>query len=232
MRFSLFDEGEPMSTYAAPLQDMHFVIKELVGLADITAMPACAEVTSDMVDAVLGEAGKFAAAVLEPLNRGGDEQGARLVDGKVNPPQGFKEAYKQFIAAGWNSVSGPTEFGGQALPRVVAMPVQEMWNSANLAFCLCPMLTAGVFEALALRGTPEQQKKYLPKLISGEWTGTMNLTEPQAGSDLSAVRTRAIPQGDHYLIHGTKIFITWGEHDMSQNIVHLVLARTPDAPED
>ena len=194
-------------------------------------MPACAEVTGDVVDAVLDEAGKFAAEVLDPLNRGGDEQGARFADGKVTPPQGFKEAYEQFIAAGWNSLSGSTEFGGQGLPHVVAMPVQEMWNSANMAFCLCPMLTSGVLEALTLRGTPEQQKRYLPRLTSGEWSGTMNLTEPQAGSDLSAVRTRAMPQGDHYLIHGTKIFITWGEHDMSQNIVHLVLARTPDAPE-
>ena len=220
-----------MSTYAAPLQDMQFVIKELVGLADITAMPECAEVTGEMVDAVLGEAGKFAAQVLDPLNRSGDQQGARLVDGKVIPPQGFKEAYAQFIAAGWNSLSGSTEFGGQGLPHVVAMPVQEIWNSANMAFYLCPMLTYGVLEALTVRGTPTQQKKYLPRLISGEWCGTMNLTEPQAGSDLSAVRARAVPQGDHYLIHGTKIFITWGEHDMTQNIVHLVLARTPDAPE-
>ena len=207
------------------------MIKELVGLADITAMPACAEVTGDVVDAVLDEAGKFAAEVLDPLNRGGDEQGARFADGKVTPPQGFKEAYEQFIAAGWNGLSGLTEFGGQGLPHVVAMPVQEMWNSANMAFCLCPMLTSGVLEALTLRGTPEQQKRYLPRLTSGEWTGTMNLTEPQAGSDLSAVRTRAVPEGDHYLIHGTKIFITWGEHDMAENIIHLVLARTPDAPE-
>jgi alkylation response protein AidB-like acyl-CoA dehydrogenase len=220
-----------MSTYAAPLQDMKFVIKELVGLADITAMPACAEVTGDVVDAVLDEAGKFAAEVLDPLNRGGDEQGARFADGKVTPPQGFKEAYDQFIAAGWNSLLGSTEFGGQGLPHVVAMPVEEMWDSANMAFCLCPMLSSGVCEALALRGTPEQQKRYMPRLTSGEWSGTMNLTEPQAGSDLSAVCTRAVPQGDHYLIHGTKIFITWGEHDMSQNIVHLVLARTPHAPE-
>ena len=220
-----------MSTYAAPLNDMLFVIKELVGLDDITAMPACAEVTGDLVDAVLGEAGKFAAEVLDPLNRSGDLQGAQLADGNVTPPQGFKEAYQQFIAAGWNSLSGQTEYGGQGLPHVVAMPVQEMWNSANMAFCLCPMLTSGVLEALKMRGSPAQQKTFVPKLISGEWTGTMNLTEPQAGSDLSAVRTRAVPAGDHYLIHGTKIFITWGEHDMSRNIIHLVLARTPNAPE-
>ena len=146
-----------MSTYAAPLQDMQFVIKELVGLADITAMPDCAEVTSDVVDAILEEAGKFAAEVLDPLNRSGDKQGAQLVDGKVTPPQGFTEAYRQFTAAGWNGLSGQTEFGGQGLPHVVAMPVQEMWNSANMAFCLCPMLNSGVLEALTLRGTPEQQ---------------------------------------------------------------------------
>jgi alkylation response protein AidB-like acyl-CoA dehydrogenase len=135
------------------------------------------------------------------------------------------------LAGGWNGLSGQTEFGGQGLPHVVAMPVQEMWNSANMAFCLCPMLTTGVLEAFRLCGSAEQKKMFLPKLTSGEWSGTMNLTEPQAGSDLSAVRTRAVPEGDHYRIHGTKIFITWGEHDLAQNIIHLVLARTPDAPE-
>jgi alkylation response protein AidB-like acyl-CoA dehydrogenase len=220
-----------MSTYAAPLRDMQFVIKDLVGLADITAMPDCAEVTEDLVDAVLGEAAKFASGVLDPLNRPGDRQGARLVDSQVTSTPGFKEAYRQFIAGGWNGLSGEPEYGGQGLPHVVSMPVQEMWNSANMAFCLCPMLTSGVLEALKLKGTPAQKQTYLHKLTAGEWTGTMNLTEPQAGSDLSAVRTRAIPEGDHYRVHGTKIFITWGEHDMAENIIHLVLARTPDAPE-
>ncbi len=220
-----------MSTYTAPLQDMQFVIKELVGLADITAMPDCAEVTADLVDAVLDEAGKFAAGVLDPLNRAGDKDGARLADSKVTSSPGFKEAYRQFIAGGWNGLSGEPDFGGQGLPHVVSMPVQEMWNSANMAFCLCPMLTSGVLEALKLKGSSAQKEKYLHKLTAGEWTGTMNLTEPQAGSDLSAVRTRAVPEGDHYLLHGTKIFITWGEHDMAENIIHLVLARTPDAPE-
>ncbi len=220
-----------MSTYAAPLKDMQFVIEELVGLADITAMPVCSEVTADLVEAVLGEAGKFAAEVLDPLNRIGDRQGAQLANGKVTPPAGFAAAYKQFTEAGWNSLSGPTDFGGQGLPHIVAMAVQEMWNSANMAFCLCPMLTSGVIEALKLRGSPEQKKLFMGKLVTGEWSGTMNLTEPQAGSDLSAVRTQARPEGDHFRIKGTKIFITWGEHDMSQNIVHLVLARTPDAPE-
>lgn len=220
-----------MSTYIAPLQDMQFVIKDLVGLADITAMPDCAEVTDDLVDAVLDEAGKFASGVLDPLNRVGDIDGAKLADSKVTSSPGFKEAYRQFVEGGWNGLSGQTEFGGQGLPHVVAMPVQEMWNSSNMAFCLCPMLTSGVLEALKLKGSDAQKEKYLHKLTSGEWTGTMNLTEPQAGSDLSAVRTRAVPEGDHFRIHGTKIFITWGEHDMADNIVHLVLARTPAAPE-
>jgi len=220
-----------MSTYTAPLQDMQFVIKELVGLADITAMPDCAEVTEDLVDAVLDEAAKFAAGVLDPLNHTGDKTGARFADGSVTTPPGFKEAYRQFIAGGWNGLSGEAAYGGQDLPHVVSMPVQEMWNSANMAFCLCPMLTSGVLEAMKLQGTPGQKEKFLHKLTAGEWTGTMNLTEPQAGSDLSAVRTRAVPEDDHYRLHGTKIFITWGEHDMAANIVHLVLARTPDAPE-
>ena len=220
-----------MSSYVAPLQDMQFVIKDLVGLADITAMPDCAEVTDDLVDAVLDEAGKFATGVLDPLNRVGDKDGAKLTDSKVTSSPGFKEAYRQFVEGGWNGLSGRTEFGGQGLPHVVAMPVQEMWNSANMAFCLCPMLTSGVLEALKLKGSDAQKEKYLHKLTSGEWTGTMNLTEPQAGSDLSAVRTRAVPEGDHFRIHGTKIYITWGEHDMAENIIHLVLARTPTAPE-
>ena len=220
-----------MSAYAAPLRDMKFVINELVGISDITAMPECAEITGDLVDAVLDEAARFASGVLDPLNRVGDKEGSRFIDGKVTTPQGFKDAYQQFIAGGWNGLSGDTAFGGQGLPHVVAMPVQEMWNSANMAFCLCPMLTSGVLEALKLIGTAEQKALYLPKLTAGTWAGTMNLTEPQAGSDLSAVRTRAVPEGDHYRLHGTKIFITWGEHDMAENIVHLVLARTPDAPE-
>ena len=220
-----------MPQYAAPLQDMQFVINELVGLAEITAMPDCAEVTPELLEAVLGAAGKFAAEVLDPVNRSGDQQGAQLADGAVSAPAGFADAYQQFTAAGWNGLSAPVAFGGQSLPHLVAMAVQEMWNSANMAFCLCPMLTSGVVEALRLRGSAAQQKQYMEKLVSGEWSGTMNLTEPQAGSDLSAVRTLAVPAGDHYKIRGTKIFITWGEHDMAQNIVHLVLARTPDAPE-
>jgi acyl-CoA dehydrogenase len=221
-----------MSNYAAPLKDMQFVINELVGLRDTAAMPAFAEVSAELVEQVLGEAGKFGAEVLAPLNRIGDTQPARLDDGVVTTPPGFKEAYARFVEAGWNGLAGEAEFGGQALPHIVSMPVAEIWNSANMAFCLCPMLTSGVLEALKKQGSDELRKRFLPKLTTGEWTGTMNLTEPQAGSDLAAVRTRAVPQADGtYRISGQKIFITYGEHDFTENIVHLVLARTPDAPE-
>ena len=220
-----------MSTYTAPLRDMQFVIKELVRLEQVSALPGCEDVNAELVDAVLGGAAKFAREVLDPLNASGDRQGARFANGQVTVPDGFAAAYRTFIAAGWNGLSGQPAFGGQGLPHIVAMPVQEMWNSANMAFCLCPMLTSGVLEALRIHGSPQQQRAYLPKLTSGDWAGTMNLTEPQAGSDLSAVRTQAVREGDRYRIRGTKIFITWGEHDMAQNIVHLVLARTPDAPE-
>jgi 3-(methylthio)propanoyl-CoA dehydrogenase len=220
-----------MSTYNAPLKDMQFVLRELVNLTEIGALPGWEDATPELVESVLTEAGKFGREVLDPLNRVGDTQGARLVENEVTAPQGYAEAYRKFTEAGWNSLTGDPSYGGQALPHVVATAVQEIWNSANMAFCLAPMLTSGVLEALKVHGSPEQQALYLPKLTPGDWTGTMNLTEPQAGSDLSAVRTSAVPEGDHYRIRGTKIFITWGEHDMSENIVHLVLARTPDAPE-
>ena len=220
-----------MSTYRVPLKDMQFAIRELAGLAEVSALPGCDEATAEVVDAVLAEAANFAQEVLDPLNHEGDRIGAQFADGKVTAPPGFKEAYRRFTEAGWNGLSGQTEFGGQGLPHIVALPVQEMWNSACMSFCLAPMLTSGVLEALKSQGSPEQLAVYAPKLTAGEWTGTMNLTEPQAGSDLSAVRTRAIPEGDRFRIQGTKIFITWGEHDMAENIVHLVLARVPDAPE-
>ena len=220
-----------MSTYTAPLKDMQFAIAAFAGLDGIAALPGCEEVNAELVEAVLTEAGKFAQGVLDPLNRVGDTQGARWQDGVVSAPDGFKEAYRQFTEAGWNSLGAATEYGGQGLPHCLSMPLQEMWNSANMAFCLCPMLTTGVQEALSHHGSKALRDTYLPKLVSGEWTGTMNLTEPQAGSDLSAVRASATPEGDHYRIKGTKIFITWGEHDMAANIVHLVLARLPDAPE-
>ena len=220
-----------MSTYSAPLKDMQFAIRELAGLAEVTALPAFGEVNAELAQQVLEEAAKFAREVLDPLNRAGDREGAKLAEGKVTAPPGFRDAYRRFTEAGWNGLAGQTQFGGQGLPHVIATPVQEIWKSANMALCLCPMLTSGVIEALKVHGSPEQQQLYLPRLTAGEWAGTMNLTEPQAGSDLSAVRTRAVREGDHYRIQGTKIFITWGEHDMAGNIVHLVLARTPDAPE-
>ena len=221
-----------MSDYVAPLKDMQFVIEELVGLDQFAGISKFAEVTPALVEQVLAEAGKFGAEVLAPLNRVGDVQASTLKDAAVNTPPGFSDAYRRFVEGGWNGLSGLQAFGGQGLPRIVSLPVGEIWNSANLAFSLCPMLTAGVLEALERKGSPEQQRTFLPKLTTGEWTGTMNLTEPQAGSDLSAVRMRATPQPDGtYKLKGQKIFITYGEHDMAENIVHLVLARTPDAPE-
>ncbi len=220
-----------MSTYAAPIRDMKFVINELVGLDQISALPGCDEVTPDLVDAVLEEAGKFAAGVLDPLNKTGDRNGAKLDNNVVTAAPGFKEAFRQFSEGGWTGLNCDPQFGGQGLPHIISAQTSEMWNSANMSFCLCPMLTAGVVAALMRHGSDQQKALYLPNLVSGKWTGTMNLTEPQAGSDLAAVRTRAVPEGDHYRLHGTKIFITWGEHDMAENIVHMVLARTPDAPE-
>jgi acyl-CoA dehydrogenase len=210
---------------------MQFVLKELVDLDAISRLPGCEEVSADLVDAVLEEAGKFAAGVLDPINRAGDRIGARWSEEGVASAPGFREAYRQFVEAGWAAVGGEPEFGGQGLPHVLSQQLSEMWNAACMSFCLCPMLTTGAMTAIRRHGSDAQRALYVPRLVSGEWTGTMNLTEPQAGSDLSAVRTRATPEGDHWRIKGTKIYITWGEHDMADNIVHLVLARTPDAPE-
>jgi len=220
-----------MSTYQAPLKDMKFVLHELAGLEEVAKLPGYAEASPDTVEAILEEAAKFATGVLDPINYSGDQEGSKWADGSVRTPKGFRDAYKQFCEGGWNALPFEAEWGGQGLPRLVSTPVQEMWKSANLSFSLCPLLTQGAIEALLLRGSEELQRRYLPRMVEGHWTGTMNLTEPQAGSDLSLVRTRAEPQGDHYLISGQKIFITYGEHDMSENIVHLVLARTPEAPE-
>jgi alkylation response protein AidB-like acyl-CoA dehydrogenase len=220
-----------MTTYVAPVRDMLFAIKELAGLEEVAALPGCEEVSPDLVEAILDEAGKFAAEVLAPLNQTGDREGSRLENGAVVTPQGFREAYQRFVENGWTTLAGKPEFGGQGLPYLVAMPVQEMWKAANLSFSLCPMLTQGAIEALFHHASPALQQLFIPRMLKGEWTGTMNLTEPQAGSDLSAVRSRAVPERDHYRITGTKIFITWGDQDLSENIVHLVLARLPDAPE-
>src|SRR5919197_917359 len=217
-----------MSTYQAPLKDMKFVLHELAGVAEVAKLPGYEDASADTVDAILEEAAKFATGVLDPINYSGDQQGSKWTDGAVRTPKGFREAYQQFCQGGWNALPFESEWGGQGLPRLVSTPVQEMWKSANLSFSLCPLLTQGAIEALLLRGSDELKRRYLPKMVEGSWTGTMNLTEPQAGSDLSLVRTRAERQGDQYLISGQKIFITYGEHDLA---VHLVLARTPDAPE-
>ena len=220
-----------MSDFIAPLEDMRFVLRELAGLEVVTQLPGYEEASPELVDAILEEAGKFASGVLAPLNASGDREGCRLENQQVTTPKGFAEAYRQFVAGGWNALKADPEYGGQGLPILVDTPAQELFHGANMSFALCSMLTQSAVEALSLRGSEAQQAAYLPRLVSGEWTGTMNLTEPQAGSDLAQVRTRAKPEGEHYRLTGQKIFITYGEHDWTENIVHLVLARTPDAPE-
>jgi alkylation response protein AidB-like acyl-CoA dehydrogenase len=221
-----------MAEYQAPLKDMQFVLKHVVGLDQVNTLPGWEDVTEDVVDAILEEAGKLASEVLSPLNATGDRAGAKWKDGAVTMPAGFKAAYQQYVQAGWGNIMSPPEFGGQGLPHLIATPVEEMWGAANLAFKLCPMLTQGAIEAISHVGPDSLRKAYLPKMVSGEWTGTMNLTEPQAGSDLSLVRTKAAPQKDGtYRLKGQKIFITYGEHDYTENIVHLVLARIDGAPE-
>ena len=221
-----------MSTYHAPLPEMTFVMNELAGLSQVASLPGFEDATPDTVAAILGEAAKFATDVLDPLNQSGDREGAvRLPDGSVRTPKGFKDAYLRFVANGWNGLTKNPEYGGQGLPQLVSTPIEEMWHSANMAFDLCPLLTQGAIEAIELAGSDYLKATFLPKMVSGEWTGTMNLTEAQAGSDLAAVRTRAEPQDDGtYKLFGQKIFITYGEHDYTDNIVHLVLARLPDAP--
>ncbi|WP_137936627.1 acyl-CoA dehydrogenase [Chitinivorax sp. B] len=216
--------------YTAPIKDQQFVLKEIAGLEAVLALPGNEETSVELVDAILEEASKFSSDILAPLNKLGDK-GHKLVDGAVTTVAGFKEAYHQFRDAGWVGMRAPVDFGGQGLPALVTMATEEMWCAANLAFSLCPLLTLGAVEALDHHASDELKAVYLSKMSSGEWPGTMNLTEPQAGSDLAQVRSKAVPQADGtYLISGQKIFITWGEHDMSDNIVHLVLARLPDAP--
>ena len=217
-------------TYTAPLADMRFVLNHLADLPGIATLPGCEEAEPEVADAILTEAGRFAAEVLAPLNPVGDKEGNRWDNGVVTTAPGFRDAYHAFREAGWQAMPAPAEFGGQGMPALVSTAVGEMWKSANHAFSLCQMLTIGAAEAIAHHASDELKQRYLPKMIAGEWTGTMNLTEPQAGSDLAAVRTRAEPEGDRYRIFGTKIFITWGEHDFTPNIIHLVLARLPDAP--
>jgi alkylation response protein AidB-like acyl-CoA dehydrogenase len=210
---------------------MLFVLNELADLAEINQLPGCEDATPDTVEAVLEENAKFCGEVVAPLNHPGDKEPSFWHDGQVTTSKGFKEAFRSFADAGWQGVQHPAEFGGQGLPKLVATPCIEMLNASNVAFALVGLLTDGAIEAMLTAGSEEQKKRFIEPLISGKWTGTMNLTEPQAGSDLAAVRTRAVPQGDGtYKVFGTKIFITYGEHDMAENIIHLVLARTPDAP--
>jgi alkylation response protein AidB-like acyl-CoA dehydrogenase len=220
-----------MSAYVAPLKDMRFVLHELAGLAEVAKLPGYAEATPDTVDAILEEAAKFAGGVLDPLNHTGDKEGSQWKDGAVTTPKGFKQAYRQYVEGGWGALPFESEWGGQGLPKLVATAVEEMMTSANMSFSLCPLLTQGAIHALILAGSDQLKKTYLEKMVAGQWTGTMNLTEPQAGSDLALVRSKAVREADHYRISGQKIFITYGEHDLAENIVHLVLARTPDAPE-
>ena len=221
-----------MSEYIAPLKDIRFAMQSLAGLDQVVTLPGYEEGSPDVVDAILEEAARFSGEVLSPLNRVGDTNGAKWKDTVVTTSPGWKEAYGQFVENGWNGLGCDPEFGGQGLPNLISTAVSEMWKAANHAFSLCPMLTQGAIEALMIAGTDAQKAAYLPKLVSGEWTGTMNLTEPSAGSDLAAVRSRAEPVGDGtFKVFGQKIFITYGEHDMTDNIIHLVLARTPNAPE-
>ena len=222
-----------MAKYTPPLRDMRFVLHELLNVErELKLLPPHADIDAGTIDSILEEAGKFCSEVLQPLNAVGDREGCKLLpDGSVKTPTGFKEAYQQFVEAGWPSLGADPDFGGQGLPHVVHSAVMEMQNSANQAWTMYPGLSHGAYNALHAFGTPEQKQVYLPKLVSGEWTGTMCLTEAHCGTDLGMLKTRAEPNADgSYAITGTKIFISAGEHDLSQNIVHLVLARLPDAP--
>jgi alkylation response protein AidB-like acyl-CoA dehydrogenase len=218
-------------TYQAPVDDIMRTLKTAAGLDELIGSGVIEGVDEETIRAVIEEAGKFGSEVLEPLSAVGDRTGSKLVDGKVVTPPGWKEAYQQFAAGGWGALSAPKHWGGQDLPAVVAIAAGEIWNSANLAFGLCPLLTHGAIDAIEAQGSEELKRTYLPKMVSGEWAGTMNLTEPHAGSDLGHLTTRAEKQSDGtYRIFGTKIFITYGDHEMTDNIIHLVLARLPDAP--
>ena len=218
--------------YEAPTKDIQFVLKNIINLDDILKINEYQDFSDDLLDAVLEEASKIASDILAPCNLSGDEEGSkRLPDGKVITPKGYKEAYESLRDGGWFGLEAKSEFGGQQMPLSLSAAVNEMWHSSNMSFALCHLLTQGLIYALQKSASTEQKEFYLPKLSSGEWTGTMNLTEPQAGTDLSAIRTKAVKEGSHYRIYGQKIYITYGEHDLSENIIHLVLARTPDAPE-
>jgi len=222
-----------MPIYRAPTRDTRFVVNDVLKLGGYGNLPGFESATPDLVDTIIDEAGKFAAEVVAPLNASGDAQGCtRHADGSVTTPDGFKAAFDQFREAGWGTLSAPVAFGGQGLPHVLGIVVEEFLSSANQAFAMYPGLTNGAISAILAKASPELQQRYVPRMISGEWTGTMNLTEPHAGTDLGMIRTRAVPQADGtYAVTGTKIFISAGEHDLADNIIHLVLAKTPDAPD-
>ena len=220
-----------MMDFTAPTADQMLAIRINAGIEELASHERFATASLDMVEAIVGGVGQFAAGVFAPLNRLGDKEGARLANGTVSLPAGFAEAYRGYVEQGWNAIAGDEAYGGQALPFTLAANVLENLGTANMAFSLLPMLTVGAIEALAHHGSESQKQAYLGKLVSGEWSGTMNLTEPQAGSDVGALRTTATPRGDGtFAIKGTKIYITWGDHELASNVIHLVLARTPDAP--
>jgi alkylation response protein AidB-like acyl-CoA dehydrogenase len=220
-----------MTPYVPPLDDIRFILTRLIGLDRLRALSGHEGLTDDLVEAVLDEAGKIASEVFAPLNKTGDSQGAKHENGQVTMPEGFKAAYQAYVDGGWNGLPVEAELGGQGLPWSIAMPVQEMLQAANLSLALCTLLNQGAIEAVSVHGSMVLKATYLEKLVSGAWSGTMNLTEPQAGSDVGAVRSKAVREGDYYLISGQKIFISYGDHDLTDNIIHLVLARLPDAPE-
>ena len=215
-----------MPIYKAPTRDTRFVINEVLKVEQYADLPSFETASADMVETVVEECGKFAAEVLAPLNLSGDQQGCtRHADGSVTTPEGFKQAFDLYREAGWGTLAAPEEFGGQGLPHVLGFVVEEFVSTANQAWGMYPGLTAGAISAILAKGSPELQAKYLPKMIAGQWTGTMNLTEPHCGTDLGLIRTRAVPNSDgSYAITGTKIFISAGEHDLTENIIHLVLA--------
>ena len=219
-----------MHNYIAPIKDMRFAMEELSELDAICDLPDFEGIDLETINAVMEEGGKFANEVLSPLNWEGDQKGTQMDENGVVQCPGFKEAYDQYVAGGWTTMPCDPEFGGMGMPHVAASAVSEMWAASNLSFSIGPMLSIGAISAIERHANEELKQKFLPSMVSGQWTGTMNLTEPQAGSDLAAVRSKAIPNGDHYLISGTKIYISWGDHRMTENIIHLVLARTPDAP--
>ncbi len=220
-----------MSEYQAPAKDMLFVIRDLAELSEINKLPGFEDATADLVEAVLEEAAQLAGEVIAPTNVLGDVQGTRVENGQVIVPREFTAVYRQFIEGGWGGIAQSAEIGGQGLPYLLGLAVEEMWQSANLSWSLCPLLSQGAARAIETHGTDALKSLVLEKMVAGEWTGTMNLTEPQAGSDLAAVRSQAVPDGDGYRVTGQKIFITWGDHDMTENVIHLVLARVSGAPE-